>query len=71
MTKTEIAVIQKTISRLRAGRDGAPVRASDEIAAALLDPQMRIFLDSWVIGPLELLLPGQERNLNLAKKIAG
>lgn len=71
MTKTEIAVIQNTIRRLRAGRDGAPVRLSDEIAAALLDPQMRIWLDSWVIGPLELLLPGQERNLNLAKKIAG
>jgi len=75
LNKTEQAVIENVIKRLRCEPrkmpDGTVVpRQSDEVRAALSDPDVRVYLDTWVIGVLALLLPGEDRNPELARQLS-
>ena len=73
MTKTEVATIQAVINRLRCEPFRLPdgrVRKgeSDEVHRALTGPA-RFYLETWVIGALELLLPGDDRDPAAALRI--
>lgn len=52
MTKTEEIVIRSAIARL-----SGDTNTSEEVAKALANPALRIWLDTWVIAPLALVLP--------------
>ena len=74
MTKTEIATLQAVIRRLKC----EPVRwqdgtlrpgEADEVREALRGPAA-LYLDTWVIPALEMLLPGENRDPELARRIA-
>ena len=74
MTKTEQQVIENVIKRLRCETHKLPdgterQRESDEVRAALTG-DAKLFLDTWVIGALELLLPGESRNPELALRLS-
>jgi len=69
MTQGELEVIRNIISRLKCGRDGKEVRASIDVERALKEEHLHIYLDTWVIGPLELLTP-EIRNVPLAVKMS-
>lgn len=64
MTKAEIDTIQNVIARLKA--EG---READEVKEALHGPA-RLWFETWVIGPLELLLPGDGRDPKLALRLS-
>lgn len=51
MNKSETLVIEAAIRRLK--KDYPLV--SDKVKEAMKDPNLRVFLDSWVIPALELL----------------
>jgi hypothetical protein len=70
MTKTEIETIENVIRCLKGGRDGAKVRSSPSITEKLISDDMRLWLDTWVIGALECLLPGDGRDPRLAVKLS-
>lgn len=63
MTKAEIDTIQNVIGKLR-GEQAAP-----EVKAALTGPA-GLFLETWVISALELLLPGEKRDPALARRLS-
>lgn len=65
MTKTEIAALQNLLDRLRSPRLGA----AEGYCEGVDDSQSRLYLQSWIIGPLELLLPGPDRNPDLARRM--
>lgn len=76
LTKTEAKTIKNVIDRLRC----EPVRwqdgtvhpgESDKVRAALTDPSVKLYLDTWVTGALALLLPGESRNPDLARQLSG
>lgn len=66
MTKTEIETLKNVIARLSA----KDKRCSREVQEALSNPNLRIYLDSWVIPALELLLPGEKRDPKLAHALS-
>lgn len=77
MTKDEEATIRNVIRRLKEPRcgcaepfpmDGFPAR---ECLAPGYEGVSRVYLDSWIIPALELLLPGPERNPRDARAISG
>lgn len=70
MTKGEIETIQNVIEKLKAGRGGGKVTCSPEIAEKLKSRDVSIWLDTWVIGALECLLPGKDRDVDLAVKLS-
>lgn len=67
MNKSEHIVIKNCIARLRAKEGGSP-----HIHKLLLDPQMRSWLDTWVVGALELLVKEDRdlADLNLALRLS-
>lgn len=69
MTNGELEVIRNVISRLKAGRDGKTPRSSNEVTAALNETSVRVWLDTWVIGSLECLLP-ETRNVELGRSLS-
>lgn len=62
MGKTEKAVLRNVIRRLR-GENSAP-----EVAAALTGPA-RIYLETWVIPALNILVQDSDRDLSLALRL--
>jgi len=50
MTKTQILILEKALATLTGDN------ASPEIQAALADPNLKIWLDTWVRYPLALTL---------------
>ena len=69
MTKGELETIRNVVSHLKCGRDGADIRCSPEIAEMLNDRRLRIYLDTWVTGALECLLP-EQRDVDLAVRLS-
>lgn len=75
MTKGEIETLQNIIARLKqpnCGCSGA-FDSDREIVAANskgLEAPSRLYLDTWIIGALELLLPGKSRNVDLAVRLS-
>lgn len=65
MSKTEKAVIRAVIARLRNEANVSP-----HVDAMLSDRQLRIYLDSWVVGALECLLE-PHRDTRLALSLTG
>ena len=70
MTQGEIETIKNVIAKLNGGRNGHKCLSSDEITAMLNNPRMANWLDTWVIGALECLLPGPGRNVELGRKLS-
>jgi hypothetical protein len=62
MTKGEQEVIRNVIEKLRGGR------AAPKAREALTGPA-RLYLETWVIGSLQLLLP-ESRDVSLARKMS-
>lgn len=70
MTKTEVAAIRAVIKRLRCEPNGrGEPREADYVREALTGPA-RIYLDTWVTGALECLLPGPNYDPKLARDLA-
>nr|DAP64254.1 MAG TPA: hypothetical protein [Caudoviricetes sp.] len=77
MTKTEIAAIQNVIKRLKKENLGcslptgtlAKLPEQSEEHASRIEYVSRLYLDTWVIPALELLLPGNRRNPELARDL--
>jgi hypothetical protein len=73
LSKTEERVIREIIARLECqpkSVNGEPFpRESDEVRAALTGSHAKIYLDTWVIAPMKLLLP-ESRNPSLAERLA-
>jgi hypothetical protein len=70
LSKTEEAVIRNVIGRLRCeprGESRLP-READEVREALRGPA-KLYLETWVIGALEHLLP-ESRNPDLARRLS-
>ena len=65
MTPSEIATIQNVIRRLRGDE-----RASPGVRAALTTGPAKLYLQTWVIPALELLLPGEKRDPRLARDLS-
>jgi len=61
MNKSELAVIQNTIKRLEKTND----RCSEQVSAALNDKNLRIYLDTWVLPSLRLLIDEQRTAFDL------
>lgn len=70
MTKGEEQTIRNVIQALKGGRDGNKPSSSPEITAMLNDDRMRIWMDTWVVGALECLLPGERRDVDLAVRLS-
>lgn len=78
MTKTEERVLRNVIRRLKCepikNWGGVPGNTqqgeSDEVRNALRG-DAAIYLDTWVIPALELLLPGDRRDPALAQRLSG
>jgi hypothetical protein len=77
LTKDEEAAISNVIRRLKAPRcgcaepfpvDGFPAR---ECLAPGYEGVSRVYLETWVIPALELLLPGPGRDPALARDLSG
>lgn len=76
MTKTETAAIKNVIKRLKEPNCGCSngFDADDLVKlanSAGIEAVSRSYLDSWIIPALELLLPGDKRNPDLAARLAG
>ncbi len=63
MTKSEEATIRNVIKKLR-GEHAAP-----KVKEALTGTAS-LYLETWVISALELLLPGPKRNPKLAQELS-
>lgn len=75
MTKTEIAAIENVIRRLKEPRCGGADPFPDHHAK--LEYQVpgyegvsRIYLNTWIIGALECLLPGEDHDPKLARDLS-
>lgn len=65
MTKAEIETIQNIIYRLKQPRCGASVGTME------FDyEKAKLYVNTWLAGPLELLLPGEGRDPNLAARMS-
>lgn len=71
MNKQEEQTVRNVAKRLRGNSPDASVfpRCSPEIDAMLKNPAMRRYLDTWVVGALECLLP-EQRDLRLAVSLS-
>ena len=65
MTKTEHAVLINVIDKLKGNG-----RASDEINEILANHNFRLWLDTWVVPPLELIVPSTFRDPDLALSLS-
>jgi hypothetical protein len=66
VTKAEENTIRNIVARLRRpeiGSSGVGLSVADQERA-------RLYLDTWIIGPLEMLLPGEARDPNLAERMS-
>lgn len=75
MTKTETQTIQNIINRLKGTNCGCHNDFSVEplvkqLNASGVEAVSRLYLDSWIIPALELLLPGEQRNPELAQELS-
>lgn len=75
MTKTEIQALQNVIERLKQPNcgcsNGCLTRRVVEQANALgIEAVSRIYLDTWIVPALQLLLPGPERDPELAEELS-
>lgn len=64
MNPSEKRALRNVIKRLR-----GDAQASGQVLAALNDRNLRVYLDTWVLGPLELLVK-EDRTL-AELKLAG
>lgn len=67
MTKGEIQTIRNIVARMREpnmGCNGNPEEDRNRLEVS------RIYLDTWLLAPLEMLLPGEERNVDLAESMS-
>ena len=70
MTAGEEEVIRNVIARLRCDpRSDGHQREFEEVRAALKSRVARIYLETWIIGALECLLP-EQRNVKLGKHLS-
>lgn len=83
MNRTEVAAIRNVIARLKEANCGCSpdtifnntTREIVRLAETLREPHTleivsRIYLDTWIIPALELLLPGEGRDPELARELA-
>lgn len=75
LTKTERETIENIIKRLKKPRAGCADPFPDDSAKAESQANgyegvSRIYLDTWIIGPLELLLSDEPRNKTLARDMS-
>lgn len=75
LTKQEQTVIRNLLRRLKAPNCGCSHFGEAEATAAELNARglevpSRIYLDTWVIPGLEMLLP-ESRNVDLAERLTG
>lgn len=78
MTKTEVQTIQNLITRLKLPNCGCSLdpwqhaayltQRGTEADVAIVT---RLYLNTWVIPSLEMLLPGEGRNPQLAARLSG
>jgi hypothetical protein len=66
MTKSEIETIRNIVARLKADRLGA-AEGGDYVLD--LSHGARLYVDTWLIAPLEMLLP-ETRNVDLAVRMS-
>ena len=73
MTKGEIQTIRNIVARLKKERCGcaAPMNAKNERLAHDYEAVSRLYIDTWLISPLERLLPGDNRDVALAERMSG
>lgn len=86
MTKAEIRTIENIIARLKSPNLGCghmpgiveriaelnALPSGDERGAGQrLEVASRVYLDTWLIGALECLLPGEGRDPGLACRLSG
>lgn len=76
MTKKEQEAIQNVIDRLSSQNCGChngmgTEKLVAEVNAKRIEAVSRLYLDSWVIPALRLLLPGEDRNVDLACRLSG
>lgn len=76
MTRKEQETIQNIIDRLSSSNCGCHNRMGTEklvaeINAKGIEAVSRLYLDSWIIPALRLLLPGENRNVDLAHRLSG
>ena len=75
MTKTEITTIKNVIERLKKSRCGCAEPFPDEhkkheYQVPGYEGVSRIYLNECIIKPLEYLLPNDDRNPKLARKLS-
>lgn len=75
MTKGEIETIRNIIARLKKPNCGCSngIGLESIVAAANakgIEAPSRLYLDTWVIGALECLLPGEGRDVDLAARLS-
>jgi len=75
MNKTEQATIRNIVARLKKPNCGcANSIGTEQIVAAAnekgIEAVSRLYLDTWVIPALELLLSGERHNVELARDLS-
>jgi len=85
MNKTEIAVIANIVAKLKEANLGCSHAGYVEARVAELNTRSdgkpredgmrlevasRLYLDTWIVPALEMLLPGEGRDLDLAKRLS-
>lgn len=75
MTKKELEVISNIIERLSAPNCGChngfeTEKIVAEVNAKGIEAVSRLYLDTWVIPALRLLMPGEGRNVDLACRLS-
>lgn len=76
MTRKEQEVVSNIIERLSAPNCGCHNRMGTETIVAEanakgIEAVSRLYLESWVIPALRMLLPGEGRNVDLACRLSG
>lgn len=63
MTKTERAALENLVKRLKKPRAGCaqPYRIDDEALTGDYEAVSRIYIETWLVGPLECLLAGEAK----------
>lgn len=78
MTKAEIETIQNIIARLREPNLGCAHGFGDEqrietlrqSSGSRLEVASRLYVDTWIIPSLEMLLPGKSHDPGLARRMS-
>lgn len=75
MTRKEQETIQNIIDRLSSPNCGChngigTEKLVAEVNAKGIEAVSRLYLESWVIPALRLLLPGEDRNVDLAYRLS-